>query len=92
VYLKEVTSRAVTELKQAEVDGAKRHAPFEYSKAVLYLEKAREDAGHSNFQNAIEWGRRSQDCSRRASALAKSAKKVGHPEETPRPNQNCGEI
>lgn len=90
-YLKEVTSRAAVALTQARVDGAEQSAPYEMTKARLYYDKAREDAGHAYFQNAIDWGRRSQDCSRRASALAKSFRDE-HGGESQRPNQVCGEL
>jgi hypothetical protein len=90
-YLKEVTSRAAVALTQAKVDGAEQSAPYELTKAKLYYDKAREDGGHAYFQNAIDWGRRSQDCSRRASALAKAARGE-HGGDSPRPNQVCGEL
>jgi hypothetical protein len=91
VYLKEVSTRTAAALNQAKADGADKHAPYEYTKANLYYEKAREDAGRAHFQDAIDWGRRSQDCSTRASALAKSVQ-AKHTEDTPRPNQSCGEL
>ena len=91
VYLKEVSTRTAAALNQAKADGADKHAPYEYTKANLYYEKAREDAGRAHFQDAIDWGRRSQDCSARASALAKSVQ-AKHTEDAPRPNQSCGEL
>lgn len=90
VYLKEVNTRAVAALSQAKADGAEQHAPYEYTKANLYYEKAREDAGRAHFQDAIDWGRRSQDCSRRASALTRVAH-AKHGDDSVRPNQTCGE-
>jgi hypothetical protein len=91
VYLKEVSTRTAAALIQAKADGAEKHAPYEYTKANLYYEKAREDAGRAHFQDAIDWGRRSQDCSRRASALARSVQ-AKHTEDAPRPKQSCGEL
>lgn len=91
VYLREVSTRAAAFLEQAKADGAEMYAPYEFTKASLYYDKAREDAGHADYQHAIEWGRRSQDCSNRASALAKSAQ-VKHSIDLPRPNQTCGEL
>jgi hypothetical protein len=91
VYLREVSTRTAAALNQAKAYGAEKHAPYEFTKADLYYEKARQDAGRAHFQDAIEWGRRSQDCSRRASALAKSAQ-AKHAEDAPRPNQTCGEL
>jgi hypothetical protein len=91
VYLKEVSGRTAAALNQAKVDGAVKYAPYEYKKADLYYGKAREDAGRAYFQDAIDWGRRSQDCSSRASALARSVH-AKHTEDAPRPNQSCGEL
>jgi hypothetical protein len=91
LYLKEVSIRAAIALSQAEADGGDRYAPYEITKARLYYDKAREEAGHSYFQNAVEWGRRSQDCSARASALAHAAQAKPHG-ESPRPNQTCGDL
>jgi hypothetical protein len=91
VYVKDVSPRAAAALDQARVDQAERSAPYEYTKATLYYDKAREEAGHAYYQNAVDWGRRSQDCSRRASALARSAH-AKPTEDAPRPNQSCGEL
>jgi hypothetical protein len=91
VYLKEVSGRTAAALNQAKVDGAEKHAPYEYKKAALYYEKSLEDAGRAHFQDSIDWGRRSQDCSSRASALTRSVQ-VKHTEDAPRPNQRCGEL
>jgi hypothetical protein len=91
MYLREVSTRAAASLEQARADGADKCAPYEFTKASLYYDKAREDAGHADYQHAIDWGRRSQDCSTRASALAKSAQ-AKHTDDLPRPNQTCGEL
>ena len=90
LYLKEVSTRTAAALGQARADGADKEAPYEYTKAELYYEKARSDAGRAHFQDAIDWGRRSQDCSERASALSRSEQST-HGNEA-RPNQTCGEI
>jgi hypothetical protein len=91
VYIKDVSPRVAAALEQARADQAERFAPYELTKASLYYDKAREEAGHAYYQNAVDWGRRSQDCSRRASALARSAQ-AKRAEEAPRPNQSCGEL
>ena len=91
MYLKEVSTRTAAALNQAKADDADKHAPYEYTKATLYYEKAREDAGRAHFQDAIDWGRRSQDCSSRASALARFVQ-AKHTEDAPRPNESCGEL
>jgi len=90
LYLKEASARTAAALGQARADGADKAAPYEYTKAELYYDKARSDAGRAHFQDAIDWGRRSQDCSERASALSRSEQSL-HSNDA-RPNQTCGEI
>jgi hypothetical protein len=60
------SARATQALAQAQKAGAEQSAPYEYTKAVLFLQQAREDASHSNLDAANEWGRRSEDCSHKA--------------------------
>ena len=84
-YLTRVSSRAASALAQAEREGAEQKAPYEYAKAVEYYHQARTDAAHSYYQTAIDWGRRSEDCSRRAIERAKQHQPVGataHSEHT----------
>lgn len=69
-YLARVNSRAALALAQAKQAGAEDKAPYEYVKAVEYLRKARKDAAHAHFDTAVDWGRRSEDCSQRAITLA----------------------
>jgi hypothetical protein len=91
LYLKEVSTRAAAALTQAKADGAEQAAPYEFTKATLYYDKAREAAGHSHFQSAVDWGKRSQDCSSRASALARAVQ-AKRASDVARPNQTCGEL
>jgi hypothetical protein len=84
-YLTRVSSRAASALAQAGREGAEQKAPYEYAKAAEYYHKAREDAAHSYYQTAIDWGRRSEDCSRKAIARAKQSQPAGagaHPDHT----------
>jgi hypothetical protein len=69
-YLSQVSSRAAKALAQAERAEADRLAPYEYTKAVEYYRKAREEAGEGSFQVAIEYGRRSEELANQARALA----------------------
>lgn len=91
VYMRDVSPRVAAGLNQARTDEAEKYAPYEFTKASIYYDKAREEAGHAYYQNALDWGRRSLDCSRRASALARSAQ-IKRVDETARPNQTCGEL
>jgi hypothetical protein len=76
-YLTRVSSRAASALAQAQREGAEQKAPYEYAKAGEYYQKARQDAAHSYYQTAIDWGRRSEDCSRKAIARAKQSQPAG---------------
>jgi len=88
-YLSGVSSRAASALAQAEQAGAEQKAPYEYAKAAAYYQKAREDAAHSEFQTAVEWGRRSEDCSRKAIERLKRPPPTGSAD---RPDHTtCGE-
>ena len=90
-YVRDTSPRTAAALNQAKADQADRYAPYEYTKASLYYDKARDEAGHAYYQNAVDWGRRSQDCSRRASALARAAQ-AQPADESQRPNQTCGDL
>lgn len=89
-YLSVVSGRAALLLSQARAEGAESKAPYEFSKAQIYLDLAKDDAGRGCFQSAIEWGKRSQDCARRALALIKAdtPKQLGS--VSSRPQQTCG--
>lgn len=70
-YLSQVRGRAALAMVQAERQGAPRLAPYEYTAASEYLRKAREEAGRSSFQLAIEYGRRSEELANRAAGIAR---------------------
>lgn len=69
-YISQVTSRASTELAAAKSAGAQKYAPYEYTTAELYLHKAREEAGSSDYQAAIRFGKKSEIMARKARRLA----------------------
>ena len=81
-YLSQVSTRAPAALAQAQQRGAERLAPYEFTAASAYLHKAREEAGRSSYQRAIEYGRRAEELAQRAEAIAreKSARAAGVPE------------
>jgi hypothetical protein len=76
-------------LAHAQKAGAEQDAPYEYAKAVQYLQQAREDASHSDFDSAAEWGRRSEDCSRKAIQRAKQRRVSAS--ELPPEYSKCGD-
>jgi hypothetical protein len=69
-YISQVTNRAASAVDAAKLAQADRYAPYEYTAAQEYLHKAREEAGYSEYQVAIEFGRRSEELADRARAIA----------------------
>lgn len=43
--------------EKAALAGAEKHAPYEYWRAKEYLAKAREEAGYSDFEIAVDYCR-----------------------------------
>jgi hypothetical protein len=72
-YLGQVRHKAARAVAEAKQAGAERSAPYEYTSAVQYLNKAREEAGQAEYQIAVEYGRRSEDFAHRARAIAEQA-------------------
>jgi Domain of unknown function (DUF4398) len=71
-YIGQVTRRAASEVAAAKTAGADRIAPYEYTAAVEYLHKAREEAGYADFQAAIRFGKKSEALAKRAQELARA--------------------
>lgn len=53
--------RAREAIERAEERGAAQNAAYEYTLAVRYLEKAREEAAHSRHGDAIDLARRAEE-------------------------------
>ncbi len=64
-YVSVVTRDASRTLAEAGAHGAAQRAPYEWTSAILYLDRARELAGYARWQDALV-------CGRRASTLAHS--------------------
>jgi hypothetical protein len=94
-YINQVGNRAASAVSAAKLAQADRYAPYEYTAAEEYLHKAREEGGHAEYQDAIEYGRRSEELADRARAIAvthlaqqptKSTKATpGHEQDEPEP-------
>ena len=69
-YVNQVTRRASSELDAAKAVEADKHAPYWYTLAVEFLNKAREEAATSDFQAANRYGRQSAEASRKARTLS----------------------
>ena len=48
-------------IKRAAAAGAEQAAPYEFTLATLYLEKAREEAGYSDYRTARELAAQAAD-------------------------------
>jgi hypothetical protein len=81
-YFSQVTQNAASEVAAAKTAGADRLAPYEYTTAVLYLHKAREEAGYSDYQAAIRFGKK-------AELMAKKARRMAG--QTDEPSSSDGE-
>ena len=69
-YFRTVSGSAAAEVAAARAAGAERSAPSEYTAAVLYLDKAHEEAGHSDWQAAIRLGKMAREQAARARKIA----------------------
>jgi hypothetical protein len=72
-YLQQVHGRARDAVLEARRAGAQQAAPYEFTSAVEYLNKAEEEGGQAEYQVAIEYGRRSEDFAHRALAASRRA-------------------
>lgn len=57
-------------MADAKHAGAEHHAPYEYTAAVEYLHKAREEGGYAEYQVAVEYGRHAEELATKARAIA----------------------
>src|SRR5262245_6938341 len=75
-YVTTVTLRASRSVSAAEAAEAARCAPYEYTAATEYLRKAREEAGYSDFEAAIDFGHRAIDLGDRAREVSMQRKRA----------------
>lgn len=69
-YINQVGNRAASAVSAAKLASAERYAPYEYTSAQEYLHKAREEAGHAQYEDAIDYGHKAEDFANRARAIA----------------------
>ena len=81
----DVSTKAGAALAQAKQANAERLAPYEYTAAEEYLHKAREEAGYSEYQVSIEFGRKAEELASRARALAQAKVREGAAAGAPPP-------
>ena len=84
-YMNQVTLRASSEVAAARAAGADKHAIYEFTMAVEYLHKAREEAGYADYQAAIRLGKTSEQMAREARriSLDKTRTETGGSDEAP---------
>lgn len=71
---------AQTMLHAARTAEAMTLAPYEWTAANLYLEKSKEEAGYSDYEQAIDFGKKAVDFASRArDAALKSERRVISP-------------
>jgi hypothetical protein len=78
-YLTTVSQSASAEVAAAKSANAEKYAPFEYTAAVAYLHKAREEEGYADHQAAVKFGRLARDHAIKARKIA--IDKAGLPDE-----------
>ncbi len=71
-YINQVGNKAASAVSAAKAADAERWAPYELTAAEEYLHKAREEAGHAEYQDAIDYGKKSEELANRARAIAVS--------------------
>ena len=71
-YVNQVTRRASSEVDKAKEARADQLAPYEYTLAVEYLHKAREEASFADFQAANRFGRKAAEAAKLAAELAEA--------------------
>jgi hypothetical protein len=69
-YTSQVTRRATTALEAARTVGAEKLAPYEYTGAVEYLHKAREEGSYAHYQDAINFGHKAEELADKARLLS----------------------
>jgi hypothetical protein len=69
-YINQVGIKAASAVSAAKLAQADRYAPYEYTAAEEYLHKAREEAAYAEYEEAIEFGRKSEEMADKGRAIA----------------------
>jgi hypothetical protein len=78
-YITTVTQQASAEVAAARSASAEKYAPFEYTAALEYLHKAREEEGYADHEAAVKFGRLAKEHAEKAKKIA--IEKAGSPVE-----------
>jgi hypothetical protein len=82
-YIAEVSLKASTAVDAARGAGADKYAPYEYTTAVEYLHKAKEEAGYADFEASVRFGKKSIEMAEKAKKIALESSHGKGDEETP---------
>ena len=75
IYVNEVTRRASDKIDDARAAEADKYAPYSWTRANEYYEKAREVAAYADFQGANRYGRLASEAAEKAIEQAAIVKK-----------------
>jgi Domain of unknown function (DUF4398) len=74
-------SQAKSALRKAEAMKAEEKDPYHYWRAAAFLEKAKEEAGYSDFQPAIKYSRIAKESAKKAIQTSQAQSKQRGPNE-----------
>lgn len=78
-YITQVSKGASAEVAAAKSANADKYAPYEYTSAVEYLHKAREEEGYADHAAAVHFGKIAQDMAQKAREIALAQAAAGTP-------------
>ena len=84
-YISQVTTRASDAVSAARAANAETLAPYEFTSAVEFLHKAREEEGYANHQTAVRFGKVAETMARRARQIALGGGPSSDPASEPVP-------
>jgi hypothetical protein len=82
-YISQVSLKASNAVEAARAAQAERYAPYEYTSAVEYLHKAKEEAGYADHQAAVHFGQKAEEMAEKAKKVALEAAKGKGDNEPP---------
>ncbi|MGM0595871.1 MAG: hypothetical protein ACQES9_02430 [Myxococcota bacterium] len=69
-YMSQTGVKANKAFASAKESGAKKQAPYEYYSAHYYLHRSRFKAGYGDYQEAVKYGSKAEDFSKKSKELA----------------------
>jgi hypothetical protein len=91
-YVNQVTRKANAEVAAARSVNAAEWAPYYFTLAVEYLEKAREEASRADYQAANRFGRKSHRAALKARELAVERARKGEKPGPPPVEEGDGDV